>query len=77
MPDTIAPAQTTESSGNEIERANVPGETTDVTEATLPQITILDRETVPTGVLSVRAILRDCMLCFCLIDHDTYLACKE
>ncbi|CAF4524399.1 unnamed protein product [Rotaria socialis] len=44
--DTNAFAQTTQSSGNEIERANVPEGTTDITEATLPHITILDRETV-------------------------------
>ncbi|CAF3812676.1 unnamed protein product, partial [Rotaria magnacalcarata] len=47
--DTKAFAQTAQSSGNEIERANVPEGTTDITEATLPQITIFDREIAITA----------------------------
>jgi hypothetical protein len=38
--------------GEEIERANIPTETTDTAEATLPQIILLDRESAPTGVIS-------------------------
>lgn len=49
--DTNAFAQSTQSSANENERANVPDGPTDGTEATLPQITILDRETVAAGVI--------------------------
>ncbi|CAF3425584.1 unnamed protein product [Rotaria sp. Silwood1] len=46
--DSIAFAQSTEPSGNGNEPANVPGGTTDIIETTLPQVTVFDRETVPT-----------------------------
>ena len=49
--NTIAVPQNTESINNEIERANVPQATTDLAEATLPQISIFDRDIVAPGVM--------------------------
>ena len=39
--------------GVEIERADVPAATTEMAEATLPQISIFDRESAATGVVSL------------------------
>jgi hypothetical protein len=52
-PTTIAVPQSTESIKNEIDRANAPETTTDLGEATLPQISIFDRETLPPGVMKI------------------------
>jgi hypothetical protein len=57
-------AESTESSGDEIERADVPQATTDITEATLPQITLLDQKTVPTGTISIGNKRLDCTFLF-------------
>jgi hypothetical protein len=46
-------AQSAETSGIEIERADVPQGTTDITEVSLQQITIIGRETVAAGVMSI------------------------
>ncbi len=52
-PTTIAVAQTTQSSGNEIDRAKAREATTDMAEATLPQVSVLDSETSPPpGVMT-------------------------
>jgi len=50
---TIAASLSTGSIGNEIERADAPQTTTDLDEATLPKISIVDRETLPTGVMTI------------------------
>ncbi|CAF4183766.1 unnamed protein product [Rotaria sp. Silwood2] len=63
--DSIAFAQSTESSGNGNEPANIPGGTTDITEATLPQITVLDRESAPTGLILILDLLNE-LYVFCL-----------
>ena len=49
---TTAVAQSTRSFGKEIDRANAPEATTDGAEATLPQVSVLDRETIPPGVMT-------------------------
>ena len=64
--NTIALTQGAQANNNEIDRANMPEETTEINEeATLPQISIFDRETVAPGV---RIICYDdiinCTICF-------------
>ena len=53
-------AASTESSAQEIERADIVSATTDALEATLPRIITLDPETVVTGVTSI-AVMHACL----------------
>ena len=53
---TIADAQSTESDGDEKDRANDPETTTDMAEATLPQVSIFDLETKQPGVMTIYQI---------------------
>ncbi len=50
--DTTVVPQNTGSINKEIDRANALQTTTDLAEATLPQVSIFDAESVPTGVMT-------------------------
>jgi len=76
--NTIALTQGAQTNNNEIDRANMPGETTEINEeATLPQISIFDRETVAPGV---RIICYDdiinCTICSLIGSHFSLLICS-
>lgn len=51
--NTIAVAQSTGSGTNENDATKEPEATTDIAEATLPQVSIFDRETLPSGVMTI------------------------
>jgi hypothetical protein len=80
---TIAAVLSTESTGNEKDRANAPQTTTDTAEATLPQVSILDRETLSPGVVTtderiyqiarIVCLLKTIFICLlCLLRNFTF-----
>jgi len=70
---TIAAAQSTESAKNEKDRANEPETTTVMAEATLPQISIFDRETLSPGVMTIYQIESHDV--FCSVLNRSAFAC--
>lgn len=63
----------TQSIGEEIERADVPAATTDMPEATLPQMSIFERETASTGVISLETRMSR-SACFLSLSLSTSIA---
>ena len=57
--------------GEEVERADIPAETTEAAEPTLPAIIAIDRTTEETGVLFIRD--RACLACSALPQLITHL----